>query len=408
MAESLNDRANAAAGRAAAHADAQNAARTIGQSLNDRANAAAGRAAAHADAQNAARTIGQSLNDRASEAAGRAAADRDALNAWDTILQRNYARQIEQNGGLSSPDMLPPDAPGAKGPAVSRLRRTQGARWSTGNRDAAYAEYADILTKYGFERGDIMGWLKGLDYSTLQSSALVAQAFRGTTMWQQRFGAVTKAREKNGMSYINEGQIIALEDSYRQIFTAAGLPEQYWERSDLQDLIANDVSPQEVADRVSLAEDAINNTDPQYVRAFRDFYGIKKKDLVGYMLNREKGVQLLQEQVAAAEIGAEARGSGMDHVGRKFAEKLVDKDISRQEARQAFGSVADTEKDWRKLAKLSGERISEKSLVKDELGLDKKGRITRKKKRLASEERARFGNSGGGTGAMGTSTSGAY
>jgi hypothetical protein len=382
----------------------------MAESLNDRANAAAGRAAARADAQNAARTLykrKQSLNDRANEAAGRAAADRDALPVWETILQRNYARQMEQAQGDG---LFPPTSTGSGqgGAGVKPLHRTQGAQWSTGKRDAAYAKYAAILTKYGFDRGEIMQWLKGMDYQTLQSSALVAQAFRGTTMWQQRFGAVTKAREKNGMSYINEGQIIALEDTYRQIFTSAGLPEQYWERSDLHDLIANDVSPQEVSDRVSLAEDAINNADPQYVRSFRDFYGIKKKDLIGYMLNREKGVQLLQEQVAAAEIGAEARGSGMDHVGRKFAENLVDKGVSRQEARQAFGSVADTEKDWRKLAKLSGEKISEKSLVKDELGLDKKGRITRKKKRLASEERARFGNSGGGTGTMGSSTSGAY
>ena len=209
------------------------------------------------------------------------------------------------------------------------------------------------------------------------------------------------------MSYLNEGQIIQLEDTYRQIFTAAGIPKQYWERSDLHDLIAQDVSPQEVADRVKLAEDAINNTDPQYVKSFREYYGIKKKDLVGYMLNRKKGVQLLSEQVKAAEIGAEARTSGMDSVGKKFAEKLVDKDISRQEARQAFATVADTEKDWKKLAALSGEKISEKSLVKDELGLDK-GKIARKKKRLASEERARFGNSGAGTGALGSSTSGAY
>lgn len=369
----------------------------------------------------------ESLNDRANAAAGRAAATKGSQRAWKELADRQYWRDYGNTlndratraswrmygsngaGGMNTHIADPTPSASKSSAAVSPVSSTSSsAQWDTSGRRAAYGQYAELLTKYGFNRSDVLSWLKGLDYSTLQSPALVTQAFRETSMWSDRFGGVTKAREKNGMSYINEGQIIQLEDTYRQIFTAAGIPQQYWEMGDLHNLIANDVSPQEVQDRVKLAEDAINNADPQYVRSFRDFYGIKKKDLIGYMLNREKGVQLLQEQVAAAEIGAEARGSGMDHVGRKFAENLVDKGVSRQEARQAFGSVADTEKDWRKLAKLSGEKISEKSLVKDELGLDKKGRITRKKKRLASEERARFGSSGGGTGAMGSSTSGAY
>jgi hypothetical protein len=144
------------------------------------------------------------------------------------------------------------------------------------------------------------------------------------------------------------------------------------------------------------------------VRAFREFYGIGKKGLVGYMLNRKRGVQVLQEQVAAAEIGAEARQIGMDSVGKKYAEELVDKDISRQEARQAFANVADTDQDWQKLAKMGGESLSERGLINDELGLDKEGKVGQKKRRLASQERARFGGSNAGTAGLGASTSGAY
>lgn len=338
---------------------------------------------------------GKRRNDPVAEARSR--------NWRDPEAKRGY-----RGNTTTGPGKAPTSTTGKKtNQAVTQSASTRSAQ-NNAQREAAFAAYAETLTKYGFSRPEVMNFLRGLSYTQLQNPALVTQAFRETAAWQQRFGAVTKARSKNGMSYLDEGQIIQLEDTYRQIFTAAGIPKAYWGMDDLHELIGQDVSPQEVSDRVSLAEDAINNTDPQYVRAFREFYGIKKKDLIGYMLNRKKGVQLLSEQVKAAEIGAEARSTGMDHVGKKFAEKLVDKDISRQEARAAFATVADEEKDWRNLAKMSGERISERGLVKDELGLDKKGRVGRKKKRLASQERARFGGSSGGTGAMGSSTTGAF
>ena len=303
----------------------------------------------------------KSLNQRATDAANAAGAREQAhdqvMSAWKILADREYYRSIPLNQRATDAANLVKlrrqhrasgvsKAHKAKVPGVQQNPDTATASaQSSAQRTAAYAEYADTLTKYGFKRGEVMQFLKGLTYTQLQNPALVTQAFRETGTWRERFGGVTKSREKNGMSYLNEGEIIQLEDTYRQIFTAAGIPEKFWEQDDLNNLIGQDVSPQEVADRVKLAEDAINNTDPAYTRAFREYYGIGKKSLVGYMLNRKKGVQLLSEQVKAAEIGAEAGSTGMDSVGKKFAEKLVDKDISRQEARQAFANVADTKQD---------------------------------------------------------------
>lgn len=346
------------------------------------------------------------------------------LLAWKILADRAYAREKAQQAQKAArkaaraigrtqdrqyKDFAPTPRkvrPGDVSPTFTpqTSRQTQ----SSNRREAVYAQYADTLTKYGFDRGSILKFLRGLDYTTLRNTSLVTQAFRETSMWQERFGAATRGREKAGMSYLNEGEIIALEDTYRQIYTAAGIPKRFYDQEDLNKLIINDVSPSEVAERVSLAEQAVNNTDKSYVRSFREFYGIDKKHLIGYMLNREKGVEVLRQQVEAAKIGSEARTTGMDNVGRKFAEKLVDKDISRQEARQAFATVADQEGDWKNLASMSGEKISERGLIKDELGLDKKGQVGRKKKRLASQERARFGGTGAGTGAMGSSSVGAF
>jgi len=380
-------------------------------SLNDRANAAAEAVRAQRQAREAAKKAAREQAHQGAMSAWRVLADRPGRYRQYNSESRAYPVSDTPKPSNDSPHKAPktPKPPRGNEPDVQAAAPPSTNTWSSpGERAAAYAEYADTLTKYGFKRGEVMQFLKGLTYTQLQNPALVTQAFRETGTWRERFGGVTKSREKNGMSYLNEGQIIQLEDTYRQIFTAAGIPKKFWQQDDLNNLIGQDVSPQEVADRVKLAEDAINNTDPAYTRAFREYYGIGKKSLVGYMLNRKKGVQLLSEQVKAAEIGAEAGSTGMDSVGKKFAEKLVDKDISRQEARQAFANVADTEQDWKKLAAVSGEKISEKGLIKDELGLDKDGKVGRKKKRLASQERARFGNMGAGTAGLGASTSGAY
>ena len=375
----------------------------------------------------------KSLNERATEAAERARLKQIRLARQQAHRQAMNAYKVLRERGAYTPD--PPAFPGAKNPgttsapnstapyrapsmpapqisnspAVSPAPSPRQSRWANypGGREAAYAEYADTLTKYGFKRHDVMQFLRGLSYTQLQNPALVTQAFRETGAWRERFGGVTKRREKNGMSYINEGEIIQLEDTYRQIFSAAGIPKEFWRRDDLHDLIAKDVSPQEVQDRVKLAETAVNNTDPEYTRAFAAYYGIGKKSLVGYMLNRKRGVQVLQEQIAAAEIGSEGLATGMK-VGRGFAESLVDKDISRQEARQAFASVADSDQDWRGLAQMSGESLTQRELINDELGLDKDGKVGQKKRRLASQERARFGGSGAGTSGLGASTSGSY
>lgn len=380
-------------------------------SLNDRANAAAEAARAQKQAREAAKKAAREQAHQGAMSAWRVLADRPGRYRQFNSESRAYPVSNTTKPSNDSPYKAPkmPKPQRSNEPDVQAAASPSTNTWSSpGERAAAYAEYADTLTKYGFKRGEVMQFLKGLTYTQLQNPALVTQAFRETGAWRERFGGVTKSREKNGMSYLNEGEIIQLEDTYRQIFTAAGIPKKFWQREDLHDLIAKDVSPQEVADRVKLAEQAVNNTDPDYVRAFREFYGIGKKGLVGYMLNRKRGVQVLQEQVAAAEIGAEARQIGMDSVGRKYAEELVDKDISRQEARQAFANVADTDQDWQKLAKMGGESLSERGLINDELGLDKEGKVGQKKRRLASQERARFGGSNAGTAGLGASTSGAY
>lgn len=276
------------------------------------------------------------------------------------------------------------------------------------NRRPAYEAFADEYARItGFNRSQVLDILKGLPKSSQADGYAMTEAIRKTNMWQERFGWVSQQREKKGLSYLNEGQIVGMERQYRQMLSEADLPSKFWnEREDFHRWIANDVSPNEIQERVDLAEQWVNNRDKDYVKTMRDFYGIGKKDLVAYALDRKKGVEFLKQRAAAAEIGAVGRDTKLDSIGKNFSETLVDKGFSGDSVRGAFADAAVEEENLKDLASLSGTSLREKAIVKSKLGMAPG--VTKKIERLKSQERARFGGSSGGTSALGGSSSGSY
>lgn len=275
-------------------------------------------------------------------------------------------------------------------------------------RRPAYEVFADrFANELGLNRAQILEALKSLPTQDRMDGYTAYEAIKNTQAWQDRFGWVMGQREKKGLSNITEGEIIGLERQYRQMLSEADLPSKFWnEREDFHRWIANDVSPNEIQERVDLAEQWVNNRDKDYVKTMRDFYGIGKKDLVAYALDRKKGIEFLKQRAAAAEIGAVGRDTKLDSIGRNFSETLVDKGFSGDSVRGAFADAAVEEENLKDLAALSGTSLREKAIVKSKLGMAPG--VTKKIERLKSQERARFGGSSGGTSALGGSSSGSY
>ncbi len=275
-------------------------------------------------------------------------------------------------------------------------------------RRPAYEVFADrFANELGLNRAQILEALKSLPAQDRMDGYTAYEAIKNTQAWQDRFGWVMGQREKKGLSNITEGEIIGLERQYRQMLSEADLPSKFWnEREDFHRWIANDVSPNEIQERVDLAEQWVNNRDKDYVKTMRDFYGIGKKDLVAYALDRKKGIEFLKQRAAAAEIGAVGRDTKLDSIGKNFSETLVDKGFSGDSVRGAFADAAVEEENLKDLASLSGTSLREKAIVKSKLGMAPG--VTKKIERLKSQERARFGGSSGGTSALGGSSSGSY
>lgn len=255
---------------------------------------------------------------------------------------------------------------------------------------------ADTFRQYGL--GEIAAEVERLAVAGFEGPALMLELEK-TAAYQTRF-AGNEERRRKGLQVLSPAEYLQLEDTYRQAFAAYQLGDQWSERSRLADLIAKDISPQELVQRINLAGAAAASVDPFVRSSLRDYYGIGEADLMEYFLDEAQGTQLLAKRAAAADLGAAAAAAKLQ-IDRQDAEYLQESGISREQLQQALGDN-DTLAE-RAIASRFGETLTAQEIVKSEVGLDS-GALN-KRKRLASQERSLFQRGGdvvGGSRAAGS------
>ena len=228
-----------------------------------------------------------------------------------------------------------------------------------------------------------------------------------TEEYQQRFSA-NKDRIKKNLAVLNPGEYIALEDRYRQIIRAYGLKD-FDNDNYVSQFISNDVSPEELSNRVVTAVQRVKNADPAITATLRDFYGIGQNDLVAYVLDPNQTFQKIERQVAAAEIGTAARKQGLE-AGVNVAEQLAAQGISQAEAQRGYSTIADILPEATKLSNLYGNTLDKYGQSEAEQDIfNTLASAQRKRRNLIGRETAEFtGTSGLSRTALGKTTGGTY
>lgn len=220
------------------------------------------------------------------------------------------------------------------------------------------------------------------------SADAVAVLLQQTPEYKQRFAA-NDQRLAKGLPVLSPAEYLATERSYRQIMSEAGLPIGFYDQpSDFTNWIANDVSPTEVQGRVQAASDLVNTADPQTLEFMRQHY--TTGDLVAYALDSKRALPILQKQVQAAHIGGAAIRQGLS-VGTDRAEQLAAAGITQDQANTGFGFVKDNLAPSQLLGDIYGTDITQNDLVNEVFLGD--AAATKKRRTLASKERATFGGS---------------
>lgn len=238
---------------------------------------------------------------------------------------------------------------------------------------------------------------------------------RGLQSYKDRFGANAK-REAAGLSALSPAEYLALEDQFQRTMRQYGLPKSFYEKTgtgnqpELDSLIAADVSPSELEDRIQVAVERVNNASPETLKALEDFYpGISKANIVAYVLDPQKALPLIQRQVRAAELGGEALRAGL-RTGVERAQELEKMGITQGQAREGFQAIASELPRGSQLAEIYGQEPYTQAVAETaQFGLAGAAEAQRKRQKLSELERASFsGQTGIAQGALARERAGQF
>lgn len=290
----------------------------------------------------------------------------------------------------------PAPAPGAPAPAPG----------PTFNQ-SAYDLFRSSLASWGIPVGaDMEAIIRNAVVDGLgpQNIELIMPDLQNTETWNRRF-AGWKARVANGYNQISVGEYLAYENQYKRIMESAGLPAGFYDDpSDFGNLIAKNVSPDELQGRVQAAVELTNQVDPTARALLTQFYGVGQGDLAAYFLDPNRALPTLDKQYKAVNVAAFAKRAGLDTVAATRYEDLVDRGVTAQQAAQGYSTVAQFTSTFGQLASIYGDTFTQQDAEEDVFFNN-----SEKRRQLVSKERSAFsGRSGLDRGSNRAATAGSY
>lgn len=269
----------------------------------------------------------------------------------------------------------------------------------TAEQQSAWAYMQQLLDQYGL--GSLATTIQNLIAGGMTDANQLQLELQNTQEWKTRF-AGNEALRAAGLPVMTVAEYLSTERSYAQIMKNYGLPEGFYDDpSDFSKFIGGSVSARELEQRVSAWSDLAKREDPA-IKAQLQAMGLGEGALIAYMMDPERAQPLIQKTYQQALIGGAARRENLDASG---ASRLVEAGITEREAMQGYGVIGDAMPDASRLNDIYGEDVSQTDL-EDEVFSNSGGK---KRKRLASRERAAFnGTSGVGQGSLSRRDNGSY
>lgn len=225
------------------------------------------------------------------------------------------------------------------------------------------------------------------------SEATIMLRLQEEQLYQERFKA-NQARIAKGLKVLTPSEYINIEDDYRQVLRAYGL-NAFDNDAYVSQFIANDVSVNELSNRVVAAVQRVKNADPAVQSMLRGYYGISNADLVAYVLDPNQAFPKIERQIAASEIGVAAARQGFN-IGVPTAEQLAAQGITQAEAQRGYATIADILPTATKLSDIYGNVLEGYGLAEGEQEVfNQLASAQRKRVALSQREIASFQGSSG-------------
>ena len=288
-------------------------------------------------------------------------------------------------------------------------------------RRAGQSAYDLLLAEFNqYGLGALVEPLKSLIQSG-PSSAELTLALRATDAYKKRFAA-NPERIKKGYAALNEASYLALEDGYQNVMRNYGLPASYYSKDSMgrqagfETLIGGDVKVPELEERIILGKNQLLEAPVETRQAFTQFFpDITEGDILGYVLNPEKGLSEIKRKVSAAQIGGAFLGTKTTSgatlttsLGR--AEELARAGVTGTTAKQVATAIGGGLERGRQLTSFYQQPDYTQAMAEEELfNLPGQTEAKEKRKKVIGLEGAEFGKRTGLTsGALSQNRAGSY
>jgi hypothetical protein len=268
--------------------------------------------------------------------------------------------------------------------------------------ESAYTIIDNMLTEYGLQ--DLGGFVNRMVFqeNVIDANVLIGE-IRQTEQYKKRF-AGNIARRNAGLNVMSEAEYLQMENAYRQLMRQSGLPVGFYDNNDdFTNLIANDVSIAELAERVNQGYEAVMQADPAVVDEMRRLYGIGDGDLAAYFLDPERGTPNLLQQARAAQVAGQAVAQAGMQLTVGQAEELARAGVTGEQARAGFQAIEQAQELFAALPGQTGEMITEEEQVAGVFGTSASAQ--QRIRQRTRERQAEF-EAGGGFAAQGTQVTG--
>jgi len=172
---------------------------------------------------------------------------------------------------------------------------------------------------------------------TSNDPTVTAALQAASSAWQTRFAGNT-ARQAAGLNPLTVSQYISAEQAYKQVAARAGLPASFMTTDYLGKLIAADVAPNEMNDRVNAALTAITNTDSFVKQQLQQNFGLTTGDMVAHLLDPATSAEVIQQKVNASQLQGEAGRENLA-LNQQNAMTLAAQGVSQAQAQAAYQNI---------------------------------------------------------------------
>ena len=302
------------------------------------------------------------------------------------------------------------------------------------DRRDAFAILQDTFAAYGIEGFSkiIEGYMKS-DMGPYEASLKL----KNEQAYKDRFKG-NELRRAKGLNVLSEAEYLSQENTYQQIFASynqTGIMGKTTEekRNYMADLMARNIEPTQVKDRMDAAVAGIKNADPYAKAQLKAVYNLTEDQMVGFVLAPEQTLADINLKLSAAAVAGAAtqygfgagaptaaqmaqinalpepeRSKALEGLQRGYAQELQTKaegmvkaGVSTEQAREGYSTIAGGLKQGQTIAARYGGQY-DLTTAESEV-FQRNQEAGRKRNRFASLERAAFtGQSGVTSGGRGT------